>query len=72
MRDIILRQIMNREIISFEELAFANLLDVIPLISNIDEELNPALFRIYEGNAAVIQNTDLEQIEHIEEQNFAG
>ena len=71
MRDIILRQIMNREIISFEELAFANLLDVIPLISNVDEEVHPALFRIYERNAAVIQNTDLEQIEHIEEQNFA-
>ena len=61
---------MNREIISFEELAFANLLDVIPLISNIDEEVHPAHLRIYERNAAVIQNTHPEQIEHIEEQNF--
>ena len=65
------RQIMNREIISTQELAFSNLLDVIPLMSNIDEEANPALVRIYERNSAVIQNTNPEQIiEHIEEQNF--
>ena len=62
---------MNRETITPAQLALANLLDVISLISNIDEEANPALLRIYERNAAVIQNTDLEQIEHIEEQNFA-
>ena len=63
---------MNRETITPAQLALANLLDVISLISNIDEEVDPALVRIYERNAAVIQNTDPEQmIEHIEEQNFA-
>ena len=63
---------MNRETITPAQLALANLLDVISLISNIDEEVDPALVRIYERNAAVIQNPDLEQmIEHIEEQNFA-
>ena len=38
------------------DLALANLLDVIPLISNTGEEaVNPAILRIYERNAAVLQ-----------------
>ena len=36
------------------DLALANLLDVIPLITNTDEDVDPALLRIYERNAAII------------------
>ena len=40
--------------ISIIELAFANLLDLIPMISNTDEDVDPALIRIYERNAAIV------------------
>ena len=40
--------------ISTIELAFANLLDLIPMISNTDEDVDPALIRIYERNAAIV------------------
>ena len=40
--------------ISVFDLALANLLDVIPLITNTDEDVDPALLRIYERNAAII------------------
>ena len=51
---------MNREITEITELALANLLDVIPLMSNIDEEVDPIIIesiihRIYERNAAVLE-----------------
>ena len=46
---------MNRDVIT--ELAFANLLDLIPLISNTGEETHPAILRIYERT-----NTILEEI----------
>ena len=40
--------------ISIIELAFANLLDLIPMISNADEDVDPALIRMYERNAAIV------------------
>ena len=39
---------------SIIDLALANLLDVIPLITNTDENVDPALLRIYDRNAAII------------------
>ena len=39
---------------SIIDLALANLLDVIPLITNTDEIVDPALLRIYDRNAAII------------------
>ena len=39
------------------DLALANLLDVIPLITNTDENVDPALLRIYDRNAAIINDT---------------
>ena len=36
------------------DLALANLLDVIPLISNTDENVDQALLRIYDRNAAIV------------------
>ena len=51
------KKIMELEnITEITDLALANLLDVIPLISNTGEEaVNPAILRIYERNAAVLQ-----------------
>ena len=46
---------MNREITEIADLALANLLDLIPLISNTGEEVNPLILQIYERNAAVLQ-----------------
>ena len=46
---------MNREITNITDLALANLLDVIPLISNTGEEVHPLILRIYERNAAVLE-----------------
>ena len=46
---------MNREIIEITELALANLLDVIPLISNTGERVDPIIIRIYERNSAVLE-----------------
>ena len=46
---------MNREIIDITDLALANILDVIPLISNTGEAVNPNILRIYERNAAVLE-----------------
>ena len=43
---------MNRENIA--ELALANLLDLIPLISNTGDEVDPIILQIYERNAAVL------------------
>ena len=39
---------------SIIDLALANLLDLIPMISNTDENVDPALIRIYERNAAIV------------------
>ena len=39
---------------SIIDLALANLLDLIPMISNTDENVDPALVRIYERNAAIV------------------
>ena len=42
---------MNREIITMNDLAFANLLDLIQLISNTGEEVDPIILQLYERNA---------------------
>ena len=51
---------MNREITEITDLALANLLDVIPLISNTEDNVDPTyleciILRIYERNAAVLE-----------------
>ena len=45
---------MNREITDITDLALANILDLIPLITNTGDEINPIIFQIYERNAAVL------------------
>ena len=45
---------MNRETTDIQELALANILDIIPLISNTGEEMNAAIWRIYERNVAIL------------------
>ena len=53
------------------EIIFANLLDAIPLISNTDNEFNPAILRIYERNAVLFQDIiDDFLIQHPEESNI--
>ena len=47
--------VMNNDT-SIIDLALANLLDVIPLITNTDENVDPALLRIYDRNAAIIND----------------
>ena len=62
---------MEREITTLTDVIFANLLDAIPLISNTDNEINPAIFRIYERNAAFFQDiNDDFFIQHPEESNI--
>ena len=46
---------MNRETYDIQKLALANILDIIPLISNTGEEVNAAILRIYERNAAILE-----------------
>ena len=46
---------MNREIIEITELALANLLDVISLISNTGDRVDPIILRIYERSSAVLE-----------------
>ena len=46
---------MNREITEIADLALANILDLIPLITNTGDEINPILVQIYERNAAVLR-----------------
>ena len=46
---------MNRDITDITDLALANILDVIPLISNTGEEVNLIILRIYDRNAAVLE-----------------
>ena len=52
------------------EIIFANLLDLIPLIST-ETEIHPAIMRIYERNAAFFldMNHDF-LIQHQDERNF--
>ena len=44
---------MNRDVIT--DLVFANLLDLIPLITNTDEDLDPAILRIYKRTAGIFE-----------------
>ena len=51
---------MNREITEITDLALVNILDLIPLITNTGDEVNPIIIQIYERNAAVLdQNYNL-------------
>ena len=51
---------MNREIIEITDLALVNILDLIPLITNTGDEVNPIILQIYERNAAILdQNYNL-------------
>ena len=55
-----LNKTMNREIIEITDLALINILDLIPLITNTGDEVNPIILQIYERNAAVLdQNYNL-------------
>ena len=51
------------------EIIFANLLDIIPLIST-ETEIHPAIMRIYERNAAFFLDMNPDLIQHQEERNF--
>ena len=63
--------IMNREITELTAIIFANLLDVIPLISNTNDRTESSLLHIYYRNAAYFQNMNQELlIEHPEEINI--
>ena len=53
---------MNREVIT--ELVFANLLDLIPLISNTDEEIDHVILRVYERTAAIYEEIQFEYQRH--------
>ena len=56
---------MDREIIrrlTVRNLAFANMMDTIPLIRNVDDPVNPAILRIYERNAAVFNSFNHENV----------
>ena len=45
---------MNREITAITNLALANILDLVPLITNTGDEVNPFILQMYERNAAVL------------------
>ena len=63
--------IMNSEITELTAIIFANLLDVIPLISNTNDRTESSLLNIYYRNAAYFQNMNQELlIEHPEEINI--
>ena len=62
---------MNREITELTATIFANLLDVIPLISNTDDRIDLNLLNIYYRTAAYFQDMSQELlIEHVEENNI--
>ena len=62
---------MNQEIRELTAIIFANLLDVIPLISNTDDRIDSSLLNIYYRNAAYFMNMNRELlIEHAEEINI--
>ena len=61
---------MDEEMSNHIEIIFANLLDAIPLISNTDNEFNPAILRLYERNAAFFQEIIDDFIQHPEESNI--
>ena len=62
---------MNEEINELTAIIFANLLDVIPLISNTDDKIDSTLLNIYYRNAAYFLDMNQELlIEHIKENNI--
>ena len=62
---------MNREITELTATIFANLLDVIPLISNTDDRIDLNLLNIYYRSSAYFQDMSQELlIEHVEENNI--
>lgn len=62
---------MNDEINELTAIIFANLLDVIPLISNTDDKIDSTVLNIYYRNASyfLVRNRKL-SIEHVEENNI--
>ena len=44
----------ENEITNITELAFLNTLDLIPMIQNTGEDINPLILQMYERNAAVL------------------
>ena len=62
---------MNEEITELTTIIFANLLDVIPLISNTDDKIDSTLLNIYYRNASYFLDSNRELlIEHVEESNI--
>ena len=49
------KQKMEREITNIQALSLANILDIINLISNTGEEVDPIILLIYERNTAVLE-----------------
>ena len=55
---------------TLQTLAFANLLDIIPFLSNTEDRVDPAVLRIYQRNAAVLRDFNNEGvIQHSDENN---
>ena len=54
---------MDQEI-EIRQLALANILDLIPLIANTGEEVDPVILRSYEHNAAVLDQLNENQQNH--------
>ena len=62
---------MNEEITELTTIIFANLLDVIPLISNTDDKIDSTLLNIYNRSASYFLDLNRELlIEHVEENNI--
>ena len=62
---------MNEEITELTTIIFANLLDVIPLISNTDDKIDSTLLNIYHRSASYFLDMNRELlIEHVEENNI--
>ena len=62
---------MNEEINELTAIIFANLLDVIPLISNTDDKIDSTVLNIYYRNASYFLDMNREvSIGHIEENNI--
>ena len=62
---------MNRETTELTAIIFAELLDVIPIISNTDDKIDSTLLNIYYRNASYFLDSNRELlIEHVEESNI--
>ena len=62
---------MNRETTELTAIIFAELLDVIPIISNTDDKIDSTLLNIYYRSASYFLDLNRELlIEHVEESNI--